>query len=293
MQGRIIKGIAGFYYVSISGQGVCECKAKGVFRKDGTKPLVGDSVEIDMIDQGEKIGNICAVNERKNELIRPAVANVDQALVIFAMEGPAPNLYLLDTFLVCMEQKNIPCIICFNKEDLMVEDIFRKELTEIYAQTGYELVFTSTKYPDTVEALKQKLSQRTTTVAGPSGVGKSSLINLLQDKVNMDTGAISVKTERGKHTTRHSELIAIDKDSYIIDTPGFSALRAENIEKEEIGKYFPEFRKPEKYCRFAGCSHIHEPVCGVKQALVRGKISRSRYESYVMMYEECKEKRRY
>ena len=292
MQGKIVKGIAGFYYVHVVESGIYECKAKGVFRKEKIKPLVGDVVEIDILDETEKKGNITNILERKNELIRPAVANIDQALVVFAVTKPKPHFNLLDRFLIMMESKNIPVILCFNKKDLAT-DTEIQQLKEIYESCGYQIVFTSATEKENVEAVKQLLCGKTTAIAGPSGVGKSSLINMLQLNVQMETGSISEKIERGKHTTRHSELIWIEDGTYIMDTPGFSSLYTNEFEKEELKYYFTEFSPFEGTCRFQGCDHVHEPGCAVKKALEEGKIHSVRYENYLEMYKELKEKRRY
>ena len=292
MQGKIIKGIAGFYYVHVVEFGVYECKAKGVFRKEKIKPLVGDVVEIDILDEVEKKGNIVEILERTNELIRPAVANIDQALVVFAVTKPKPHFNLLDRFLVMMESKGIPVILCFNKKDIATEEEIQ-QLKEIYANCGYEIVFTSARENQNIEEVKALLKNKTTAIAGPSGVGKSSIINLLQENVQMETGSISEKIERGKHTTRHSELIWIEENTYIMDTPGFSSLYTNEFEKEELKYYFTEFEPYEGNCRFLGCDHVHEPDCAVKEALEEGKIHPIRYENYLEMYKELKEKRRY
>lgn len=289
--GKIIKGIAGFYYVHTGEDGIYTCKAKGVFRKLQLKPLVGDDVELSVLDEEAKEGNVDRILPRKNTLIRPAVANIDQALVIFALQKPQPNLNLLDRFLIMMEQQSLPCIICFNKTDIVSEKE-QQELREIYGAAGYELVFTSARDHSGVMHLKELLSHRTTAVAGPSGVGKSSLVNLLQPEIRMETGAISEKIERGKHTTRHSELIRIEEDTYIMDTPGFSSLSLFELEKEDLRSYYPEFSKYEGECRFLGCVHVHEPDCGVKTALADGQLSPIRYKNYCLLYEELKEKRK-
>ena len=292
MQGKIIKGIAGFYYVNVVESGVYECKAKGSFRKEGIKPLVGDDVEIEILDENEKTGNIVQIKPRKNELIRPAVANIDQALVVFAVTKPKPHYNLLDRFLVMMEQKEIPVVLCFNKTDI-AEHPEIAELQEVYAPSGYPVLFTSAREEANIEELKSLLKGKTTSIAGPSGVGKSSLINLLQSEVKMETGSISKKIARGKHTTRHSELIMIGADSYIMDTPGFSSLYVNEFEKEELKYYFPEFAPYEGQCHFNGCDHIHEPGCAVKEAVEEGKIHKIRYEDYMEMYRELKERKRY
>jgi len=292
MRGKIIKGIAGFYYVHVVESGVYECKAKGIFRKEKIKPLVGDDVEIEVLNGQEKTGNIETVYPRRNELVRPAVANIDQALVVFAVTRPSPHFNLLDRFLVMMQSKDIPVILCFNKEDIATDPQI-KELKEIYARCGCPLLFTSARSGQNLDQLGEVLKGRTTAIAGPSGVGKSSIINILQPEANMETGAISSKIERGKHTTRHTELFPVGDDAYIMDTPGFSSLYVNDFEKEELKQYFPEFTPFEGTCRFHGCDHIHEPGCGVKEALEKGLIHKVRYKSYMEMYEELKNKRRY
>ncbi|WP_073963066.1 ribosome small subunit-dependent GTPase A [Mediterraneibacter gnavus] len=292
MQGKIIKGIAGFYYVNVVESGVYECKAKGVFRKEKIKPLVGDNVRIEILDEENKTGNIVEIFPRKNELIRPAVANIDQALVVFAVTKPTPHFNLLDRFLVMMERKEIPVVLCFNKRDIATSPEIA-ELEAIYEKCGYPIVFTSALEQENIEEIRRLLLKKTTAIAGPSGVGKSSLINLLQNQVQMETGTISRKIERGKHTTRHSELIAVDADSYIMDTPGFSSLYVNDFEKEELKYYFREFASYEGQCRFQGCDHVHEPGCAVKEALEEGKIHPIRYKNYLEMYTELKEKKRY
>ena len=292
MQGRIIKGIAGFYYVNVVEFGVYECKAKGIFRKEKQKPLVGDNVEIEVLDEETMTGNITALLPRKNELIRPAVANIDQALVVFAVTRPSPHFNLLDRFLVMMERQDIPVVLCFNKEDI-AEDEQVEKLRSVYEGCGYPCVFTSALEERNIEKIKELLKGKTTVIAGPSGVGKSSLINILNPDAKMETGDISSKIERGKHTTRHSELFTIAQDSYIMDTPGFSSLYVNDFEKEELKYYFPEFDPYEGTCRFLGCDHVHEPDCAVKAAVEAGEIHEIRYKDYLEMYEELKSKRRY
>lgn len=292
MQGKIVKGIAGFYYVYIENSGIYECKAKGVFRQKNQKPLVGELVEIDILDEQSKLGNITKLLPRKNELIRPAVANIDQAVVIFAITRPDPNLNLLDRFLVMMEQLDIPVHICFNKADLANEEE-REVLRAIYETTGYPVHFICAKSGEGMDALKDKLRGKISTVAGPSGVGKSTVINRLQNNIVMETGAISEKIGRGRHTTRHSELIMIEENSFIIDTPGFTSLTVDFIPENELELYFPEFEGLLGQCRFQGCAHIHEPDCRVKECVEKGEISSSRYDSYKNMYTESKDRKRY
>lgn len=292
MQGKIVKGIAGFYYVHAAESGIYECKAKGAFRNQKVKPLVGDNVRLEVLDEEQKKGNIEEILPRKNELIRPAVANIDQALVIFAAAKPKPNFNLLDRFLILMQYQKVPAVVCFNKQD-MVDAEELQLLKNTYESAGYQVIFTSAAKEEGIQAVRDLLKGKTTTVAGPSGVGKSSLINLLSPEAEMETGDISRKIERGKHTTRHSELFALDENTFICDTPGFSSIYLPDMEKEELGIYFPEIAEYEPFCRFQGCAHIHEPGCGVKEALEEKKISPIRYDNYKLLYEELKDKRRY
>ncbi len=291
MQGKIIKGIAGFYYVQTT-EGLYECKAKGIFRKEKIKPLVGDDVEISVTDEDKKTGNVDQILPRKNTLIRPAVANIDQVLVIFAAASPKPNLNLLDRFLVSMEKQGVPAVICFNKQD-MVEEEEQHRLRHIYENSGCRVLFTCAEKNQGIRQVRELLNGKTTAVAGPSGVGKSTMVNLLAPEAQMETGEISKKIDRGKHTTRHSEILLVGERTYICDTPGFTSLAVWDMEKEELKDYFREFGEYEGQCRFQGCTHTHEPGCRVKEALDEGKISRQRYDNYLEMYTELKEKRRY
>ncbi|KAI4446845.1 Small ribosomal subunit biogenesis GTPase RsgA [Eubacterium plexicaudatum ASF492] len=292
MQGKILKGISGFYYVHIAESGIYECRAKGVFRQQKMKPLTGDLVEIAVINEAEKTGNVEKILPRKNELFRPAVANIDMALVIFAAASPQPNLNLLDRFLIRMRMQHMPVTICFNKMELLTEQQ-RTGLAQIYEGCGCPVLFTSAKYKEGMDTLRQALAGKTVAASGPSGVGKSSLINLLQPQALMETGEISRKIERGKQTTRHTQLIHIEGNSYIMDTPGFSSLFLPDMEKEELQQYYMEFAQYEPQCRFQGCSHISEPDCGVKDALAAGRIHPIRYENYKLLYEELKSRRKY
>lgn len=292
MQGKIIKGIGGFYYIHVEHHGVYECKAKGVFRNRKIKPLVGDNVDIDILDETDKKGNIREILPRKNELIRPAVANIDQALVFFAAAEPDPNLGLLDRFLLQMEFKGIPTVLGFNKCDL-INTSKREELEAIYEASGYPVVFVSVKNETDLDELRKLLDGKTTVLAGPSGVGKSSLMNWLLPEAEMETGEVSEKIKRGRHTTRHSELFHLGEGTYLFDTPGFSSLYLNDFTDETLKKYFPEFLEHEENCRFIGCNHVNEPDCAVKDALEEGVISSVRYEHYVQMYKELKEQRRY
>ena len=256
--------------------------------------MVGDDVSIQIISKEEMTGNICEILPRKSSLIRPAVANIDQAMIIFAIRKPDVNLNLLDRFLIQMEQQDLNTIICFNKADLEnQEGTSSQRLAEIYAKAGYQTLVISATEDDSVEKVLACLKGKTTTVAGPSGVGKSTLINRLQPDTQMETGSISQKIERGKHTTRHSQLIPISEDTYILDTPGFSSLSIFDMEKEALEAYYEEFRPLTGGCKFTGCSHIHEPVCGVKEGLKTGKVSMERYENYKLIYQELAQKKKY
>ena len=292
MTGKIIKGIGGFYYVVCENGVTYECKAKGVFRNRKIKPLVGDNVEIEILDAEKNLGNIEDILPRFNWLNRPAVANVDQTVIIFAVSAPAPNFNLLDRFLINMEQHEVPTIICFNKIDLegfrQSEDICRS-----YTKSGYEVLFISAESGYGINTLEAVIKGKTTVFAGPSGVGKSSTLNSLFPDANVQTGGLSEKIQRGKHTTRHSELMFVDDDTYIMDTPGFSSLYTEGIEAEDLKLYFPEIAAYTGTCKFNMCNHISEPGCLVKEAVGDGRISKMRYDDDVMIYNELKEKRKW
>ncbi|MCR4589059.1 MAG: ribosome small subunit-dependent GTPase A, partial [Lachnospiraceae bacterium] len=283
--GKIIKGIAGFYYVDLQDGRLMECKARGIFRKEGNKPLVGDMVEIEVLDEHENTGNVVSILPRRNQLIRPASANVDQALVFFAATSPDPNFILLDRFLIMMEQKHLPCTICFNKTDLIDTDAFQG-VKDAYEKAGYPVLYTRMKQAGEeasgVAALRAFLKGKTTILAGPSGVGKSTTVNRLQSHVLMETGELSARIERGKQTTRHAQLIPLeDPGTYIMDTPGFSSLDLFDLEATELKDYYPEFEPYMASCKFSGCVHHMEPDCGVKKAVEEGEIARMRYEQYL------------
>jgi len=291
MKGKIIKSIAGFYEVH-TGDEIYRCRARGVFRALGVKPLVGDDVEIEITDTVSvpKEGNVVRLFPRRNELVRPNVANVDQAFLIFAITHPAPSYNMLDRFLITMNQKGLPAVLCFNKQDLATEEEIR-ELRETYEACGCKVLFVSVLSPDTLGGLKEILRGRTTVLTGPSGVGKSTLINTICPGARMETGELSRKISRGKNTTRHVELLAGGEETYLVDTPGFTSLYLMDMEAEELRHYYPEFDEYEGKCRFDGCVHQKEPGCAVRQALEEGKISRIRYRNYSELFEELKNRK--
>ncbi len=292
-EGKIIKSIAGFYEVYSSGI-IYRCRAKGVLRTLGQKPLVGDDVRFDVTDtvSDPKEGSVKALLPRRCELVRPTVANVDQALLLFAVTSPAPSYNMLDRFLISMQQRNIPIILCFNKRDLANEEML-SELRDIYGQCGCRLLFISTKEPDSMEELQELLRGKTTVVTGPSGAGKSSLINTLCPNARMETGELSRKIARGKNTTRHVELLQAGDNTFLVDTPGFTSLYLLEVMSEELKDFYPEFAPYQDQCRFQGCNHLMEPDCAVKKALKKGSISKVRYTSYTEIYEELKGRKQY
>lgn len=292
-KGRITKALAGFYYVTRFDDGVTyACKAKGIFRKRGSSPLVGDVAGFVVTHEGDKEGSIEELDPRSSVLHRPTVANVDLALVTFAVKNPDPNLHLLDRMLVVLEAAGLDVVICFNKTDLMDND-YVNDLSLIYEASGYKVICTCVPDEDGKSALSAELSGHLTTVVGPSGAGKSSIINMLRGSSAMEVGEVSSKIGRGKQTTRHVELISLSpRGSYIVDTPGFSSLDFNGLQKEDLGLYFPEIKKRLGGCKYPSCSHIHEPVdsCVIRRAVLAGEIDEGRYESYTGFYEELDQK---
>lgn len=280
MEGIIIKGIGGFYYIKTD-EGIIECKARGKFRYNSLKPMVGDRVTI-KVENGK--GVIEDIHERSSELIRPTVANVTQAFVVFAIKNPDINLDLLNRFLTLCEYNDIHAVVCLNKEDLCTEEE-KENLKVLINDIGYEVLFINAKEGKGFDALKERLEHNITVLCGPSGAGKSTLLNSFIDREHMETGSVSEKIGRGKHTTRHSELIDVD-NGYLVDTPGFTTLDVTFIDRDSLKYCFPEFNDYNNLCKFNGCNHYKEPKCAVKEAVEEGKINKLRYEFYIKTLEE-------
>lgn len=265
-----------------------ECRARGIFRQEGMKPLVGDDVEFSVTDEGDCEGSVDKILPRWNALIRPPVANVDQALIVFALKSPDPNPGLLDRFLILMKRAGVPTVILFNKTDLTSEeDIVR--MKQIYSDCGSQVLVSSTLEGQGIEEIRAVLEGKTTVVAGPSGVGKSTLTNLLCPGAQMEVGEISKKLRRGRQTTRHVQLNVVGENTYFLDTPGFSSLYLTGVLPEELRTYYPEFAPYEHTCYYPDCMHLSEPDCSVKNAVAEGRISKERYESYTQLMAEVKE----
>lgn len=287
MQGTIVKGIAGFYYIKTD-EGIIECKARGKFRHDELTPMVGDIVEITV--KNEK-GVIDKIHERSNKLIRPAVSNVTQALVVFALKNPEINEDLLNKFLITCEFNNLKVVVCFNKLDLASNEE-TNEIVDMIKSTGYEVLFIKAKEGYGIDQIKEKLKNNITVFCGPSGVGKSTILNTIAGRELMETGEISERLRRGKHTTRHSELIDVG-DGFVVDTPGFSSMDIDFISKEELENCFPEFQEYIGNCKFTGCVHYKEPNCAIKNAVENSEINVKRYEFYVKILEEIKNRKQW
>ena len=293
INGKIIKGIGGFYYVDTE-NGLYECRARGIFRKNKITPLVGDRVSISVVDKENKKGVVEEIEKRDTELVRPPIANVDKALIVFAIKNPSPNLSLLDRFIVLAEKENLEIVIVFTKVDLDTDGELLGELKDIYEVSGYKVISVSNKLKLNIDKIKEELKENTVVFAGPSGVGKSSLLNEVDKNFELKTGEVSDKIKRGKHTTRHAELLKLECGGMVADTPGFSSLTLDDIDESELKEYFIEFDKYDE-CRFGSrCIHENEPSCAVKEAVENGDISKKRYESYIQLLNEIRSgKRRY
>ena len=292
LNGQIIKGIGGFYYVDTE-NGLYECRARGIFRKQKITPLVGDRVSIGVVDEETKKGVVETIESRDTELVRPPIANVDKALIVFAIKNPNPNLSLLDRFIVLAEKENLEIVIVLTKADLD-EDNKLEELKKIYEISGYKVIPVSNKTKLNIDKIKEELKGNVVVFAGPSGAGKSSLLNEIDKNFKLQTGEISDKIQRGKHTTRHAELLKLECGGMVADTPGFSSLTLDDVLETELKKYFIEFDEFDD-CRFGSrCIHEKEPSCAVKDAVENGEISKERYKSYLQLINEIRQgKRRY
>lgn len=289
LEGQIRKAISGFYYVEHDGE-LIQCKGRGVFRKRGIHPLVGDFVTV--VPDGDNDATITVVHERKNELVRPPISNVDQALLVFSIVEPAFSSHLLDRFLTVIESLRIQPIICLTKKDLASEKELSAvgEIVQVYEKIGYPVIQTSIDDPQLLEILKPMLKEKTTVLAGQSGVGKSTLLNTLLPSLELKTGEISNSLGRGKHTTRHVELLEV-AGGLVADTPGFSSLEFDHIEKEELTRYFTEMDEASASCKFRGCLHVKEPQCAVKEQVETGEIAAHRYEHYLQFLQEIIERK--
>ena len=292
IEGRIIKGIGGFYYIETE-KGLYECRARGIFRKNKITPLVGDFVKISVVDEDNKKGVVEEIQERKTELVRPPIANVNKALIVFAVKNPTPHLSLLDRFIVLAERENLEIVIILTKIDLDDDNTFEK-IKNIYEPCGYKVIGVSNLENKNIDKVKEELKDNTVVFAGPSGVGKSSLLNQIDSNFQLKTGDVSDKIKRGKHTTRHAELFELKFGGMVADTPGFSSLTLDDIEDIDLKDYFVEFEDYDD-CKFGSrCIHQNEPNCAVKEAVENGEIPKERYESYIQLLNEIRQgKRRY
>lgn len=290
LDGIIIKGIGGFYYVKVEDK-IYECRARGLFRKKNITPLAGDKVEI-LISEIDDTGYIQNIKKRSNELIRPPVANINQAVIVFSSINPNPSQWLLDRFIILSESQNLDVVICINKIDLGINDELNN-LIMTYEKIGYKVILTSTETSEGIDELKNILKDKITVFCGPSGVGKSSLLNSMQPNLKLITGEISNKTKRGKHTTRWAELLELNIGGWVVDTAGFSSLDINSIDKNELNFLFKEIHEYSELCKFTGCSHFKEPDCAVKQAVLNNEIDKERYENYLKFSQEIIDKRRY
>jgi len=293
-QGMIVKALSGYYYVLPDGQApgsqeLVQCRARGIFKKQKITPLVGDRVEFALTENGE--GMVDAIGERKSELIRPPIANVELAVLVFSVREPAFNTQLLDKFLVHIEKAGLETVLVLSKTDLASADAEWRREIEPYRRMGYEIFLTSSKRQEGVEAVRRRLSGAVSVFAGQSGVGKSSLVNALLPGLMLMTNEISMRLGRGKHTTRHVELIPLG-DGWVADTPGFSQLDFTELEAEQLAASFRDFWTYAPACRFRGCLHHKEPGCAVREAVAAGELAEWRYEHYIQFLTEIKERKR-
>lgn len=286
LEGLIIKGVGGFYYIETE-RGVIRAKGRGIFKKEGTILTVGDKVVITVRDDGDSV--IEEILPRKNVFIRPPIANVDKIIIVSAVKKPKVNFDILDRFLIMAEKNNVTPVICFNKMDLAA-DSFKDEIEEVYGKL-YKVIYVSGKTGENLELIKDEIRGNKVAFAGPSGVGKSTIINRISPHANLETGAISSKTNRGKHTTRHVEIFDFEGGK-VFDTPGFTSFDILEVEEGELSMYYPEIFQIGQGCRFDNCRHIKEPDCAVLKALEDGSLSKMRYQSYVNNLEEIRKRNR-
>lgn len=281
---QIRKALSGFYYVYDEGK-VVQTRGRGVFRNRGINPLVGDFVEY--VVEGDNDGTLTKVLPRTNELVRPPIANVDQALLVFSVKEPNFNTILLDRFLVVLESFHVQPVICLTKLDLLTDEEYEKiaEYRKQYEEIGYTIVETFKGDPSLLNKIEPLLTGKTTVLAGQSGVGKSTLLNTLMPELDLKTGVISNALGRGKHTTRHVELIEV-AGGLVADTPGFSSFDFDTIEKEELTSCFPDLQKASENCKFRGCLHVKEPKCEVKHLVETDAIQQYRYDHYLQFLQE-------
>lgn len=292
LTGLVIKGIGGFYYVEAANV-LYECKAKGIFRRQKISPLPGDRVTV-QLDSGGGYPCLSEIHPRKNSLIRPALANLDRLFLVLSITKPSPSTLVTDRMTAIARYKGIEPVIVVNKCDLMPEQA--EELATLYRHAGFPVVQTSTQTGEGIEELRPLLAGKISAFTGNSGVGKSSIMNLLDSRLALSTGEISDKLGRGRHTTRHVELFQLEGGGYLADTPGFSALdleRCERIPKDQLAHCFGEFEDHLEHCRFSSCTHTCDKGCGVLAALEEGLIEPTRHESYCVMYDEAKQWKEY
>ena len=295
--GTIIKGIAGFYYVDVGGH-VYECKARGAFKNLKLKPTVGDKVDIELYENDIKSGIVINIHERINHFQRPSVANIEQFVVVSSLADPKPNLLVVDRFIAVAEVHGVDVVICFTKSDLVSEDDITY-MNDIYSGT-YPVVFLDMTQENAIKDLIPYLDGKKSALAGPSGVGKSTILNALKKRVNaqhdkVETGAVSDKTKRGRHTTRHVELFSMDFGGAVFDTPGFTSFDAPDVPEAQLQELYPDISRYRELCKFKGCRHLNEPDCAVRAAVKSGQIHEKRYISYVSQLKELqeREKKRY
>lgn len=290
-RGIIIRGVGGNYYVE-SENGIYKCRARGKFRSRKLKPLIGDDVDIELTNNEDVEGSIINIHKRKNSFIRPTVANIDQLIIVTTLVKPTLSFLLLDKMIINSELNNLTPIICFNKCDLISEED-KNMLADVYAGTGYRIIFTSVKNGYGIEELEEAMKGKLSLFTGPSGVGKSSITNYLDKNFELKTGEISEKLNKGKTTTRHAEIYRLDFGARVIDTPGFSLLDLHETSPEGLLDAFVDIKKFSYGCRFSDCRHDKEPDCKVKEAVEQGKLNKIRYENYIRLYEEIKSKKKY